>query len=440
MTVNTRDTQGSAANARARQQPTAAAGDHLMTREQLLIELTALRREYGVLQDMLAQAWVDAGAHGAGEAELRLIVESLPLPIMIYRRCDHRIMFASGKLEPLLGTSTATLVGAKYSAFCADPEGVVEADAQLAKRGVLHGHELRLRRQDGSLFWTAVSLKTLEYRGEDAVLCALVDISERIEMAERLERARQQAESASVAKSTFLAHMSHELRNPLNAIIGYAEMLVERAEELGDAEFTEDSERILKVAKMQLGIIGDSLDLAKIEAGHMSFQRVRFRVAELMREVVTAARPLVQRNANLFEVSIGRSLGNAVGDPTRIRQILLNLLGNAAKFTHEGRVSLTVRRESRPGGGDTLSFRVGDTGVGMAPEDVERLFSPFFQARDGRALAGGTGLGLAISQQLARSMGGDITVTSRVSEGSTFSLYLPYEAPETASEASSRAR
>ncbi|MCA9527403.1 MAG: hybrid sensor histidine kinase/response regulator, partial [Myxococcales bacterium] len=231
------------------------------------------------------------------------------------------------------------------------------------------------------------------------------------------------------------AHMSHELRNPLNAIIGYAEMLVERAEELGDDEFEEDSRRILKVARMQLSIIGDSLDLAKIEAGHMSFERTRFRVVELMREVVTAARPLVQRNANLFEVSLGRSLGEAIGDPVRIRQILLNLLGNAAKFTHEGRVTLTVRRTRDDGDAPTLSFRVQDTGIGMEPEEVERLFSPFFQARGG---AGGTGLGLAISQQLARSMGGDITVTSRVGAGSSFSLYLPVESPEQVDEDAGR--
>ncbi|MCB9749692.1 MAG: PAS domain S-box protein [Myxococcales bacterium] len=410
-------------------------GDREKTREQLLGELAALRREYGVLQDMLAQAWVDAGAHGAGEAELRHIVDSLPLPVTIYRRCDDRILFASGKLEPLLGATAAALVGAKYTSFCADSQAVREADELLARDGEVHGHELRLRRQDGSLFWAAVSLRPLEYRGEEAVLCALVDISERIEMAERLERARQEAESASVAKSTFLAHMSHELRNPLNAIIGYAEMLVERAEELGDDEFEEDSRRILKVARMQLSIIGDSLDLAKIEAGHMSFERTRFRVVELMREVVTAARPLVQRNANLFEVSLGRSLGEAIGDPVRIRQILLNLLGNAAKFTHEGRVTLTVRRTRDDGDAPTLSFRVQDTGIGMEPEEVERLFSPFFQARGG---AGGTGLGLAISQQLARSMGGDITVTSRVGAGSSFSLYLPVESPEQVDEDAGR--
>ncbi|MCA9691327.1 MAG: ATP-binding protein [Nannocystaceae bacterium] len=400
---------------------------HGRTIGELSRELNDLQYEYGVLQDMLVEAWIDAGRHGAGEAELRMIVESLPVPVLISRRADGRILFAGGKILPVLGIEASALVGRASSTLYAKRPSIDDALAELDAHGVVHGHELRMRRADGSLFWIAVSLRAVEFRGEEAVLCALVDITERIEMAERLERARQEAEAASVAKSTFLAHMSHELRNPLNAIIGYAEMLVERSDEIDDEEFSEDARRILSVARMQLSIINDSLDLARIEAGRMRLVCERFRVAELVREVVTAARPLVQRNANLFEVSITSGLADASGDPARIRQILLNLLGNAAKFTSEGSVTLATRR-CVVDGVATLEFQVRDTGIGMSEEDIAGLFKPFWQAQTpGRHDLTGSGLGMAISRQLARLMGGDIDVTSALEQGSTFTLRLPVD-------------
>ena len=240
------------------------------------------------------------------------------------------------------------------------------------------------------------------------------------------EAARQSAERANRTKSLFLANMSHELRTPLNAIIGYSEMLVEDAQDNPAArQFVSDLEKIHGAGKHLLGLINDVLDLSKIEAGKAEVFLETFDVSHLLDQVVHTIEPIVARTGNRFELSRGADAGQMTADLSKVRQCLFNLLSNALKFTHHGRVTLTVQRNVRPNG-DWLSFAVSDTGIGMTRQQVERLFEAFTQADPSMsAKYGGTGLGLAISRELCRIMGGDITVESEQGKGSTFTVHLP---------------
>jgi signal transduction histidine kinase/CheY-like chemotaxis protein len=239
------------------------------------------------------------------------------------------------------------------------------------------------------------------------------------------ERAKDSAERASLAKSEFLARMSHELRTPLNAVIGYSEMLLEDAEVEGREEQTADLQRINSAGKHLLSLVTDILDLSKIEAGKMEVLWEPFDLVELVEDVVATARPLIGANGNEFAVECPPDLGSITGDATKLRQSMLNLLSNAGKFTKEGRVTLEVAREGDPEHG-WISIAVTDTGVGISDAGLERLFKNFSQTDASVAgKYGGTGLGLAVSRKLCRMMGGDITVTSRLGEGSRFTIRIP---------------
>ncbi len=244
-------------------------------------------------------------------------------------------------------------------------------------------------------------------------------------------RRKEAAEAANRAKSTFLANMSHELRTPLTAIIGYSELIQEEAQEEGFAHWVKDLEKIRSAGKHLQFIIDDILDLSKIEAGRMELHREVFDLAALVSEVVSTGHSLAGNNNNLFKAEIGDGLGTMYADQLRIRQVLFNLLSNAAKFTSQGTITFSVSKGSayvneHEADADWVYFRVSDTGIGMTPEQLENLFQPFVQADPSATRKyGGTGLGLAISQRFCRMMGGEITVDSQPGVGSTFLVRLP---------------
>ncbi|NJM07459.1 response regulator [Candidatus Gracilibacteria bacterium] len=250
------------------------------------------------------------------------------------------------------------------------------------------------------------------------------------------EDARVQAEEATRAKSAFLANMSHELRTPLNAILGYSEMLQEEAQDLGHADFIPDLEKIRTAGKHLLALINDILDLSKIEAGRMDLFNEIFSLHTLVDEIVTTATPLVEKNNNQFHVQIEEQLAMLYADQTKLRQCLLNLLSNAAKFTENGQIDLNIDTTAI---GDQLHmrFEVRDNGIGMTPEQLHKLFKEFSQGDASTTRKyGGTGLGLALSRRFCQMMGGDITVSSTPGEGSTFTMYVPLLAePNTSSVA-----
>ncbi len=238
---------------------------------------------------------------------------------------------------------------------------------------------------------------------------------------DELQMARGGAESASRAKSVFLANMSHELRTPLTSIIGFAEMLAEDAAEDGKSHITTDTRQILSCARRLLVLVNDLLDISKIEVGRVTRIDEDVSVEHLMRDIVRSATPVVERNQNAFAVQIAPDVGWARFDAGKVRQVVENLLSNAAKFTSDGQVRLHVSRTPQQ-----LIVRVIDTGIGIGAEQLKTLFQPFAQADTTISQRfGGTGLGLAICRSLARHLGGDVTVQSAPGEGSTFTLTLP---------------
>ena len=247
------------------------------------------------------------------------------------------------------------------------------------------------------------------------------------ERTQELQETNLKLAEASQHKSTFLASMSHELRTPLNAILGYSEMLIEESEDQGQAGFVPDLQRIHQSGRHLLTLIGDILDLAKIEAGKMDLQVEEFELESMLQEVESTAQSLARKNDNVFVLQILTPPCRMRTDVAKVRQSVFNLLSNAFKFTTQGIVTLSVRRETRANG-VWLQFRVEDTGIGMTPEQMSVIFQPFSQANATTSLQyGGTGLGLAITQSFCWMMGGDIVVESELGKGSAFTIHLPAE-------------
>jgi adenylate cyclase len=251
------------------------------------------------------------------------------------------------------------------------------------------------------------------------------DITERKNYEETLKAARDQAEAMSRTKSSFLANMSHELRTPLNAIIGLTEMMATNTRRFGTEKAAEPLRRVLRAGKHLLDLINQILDLSKIEAGKLDLNLEKVKVPPLIDEVVGTARQLAEQNKNRLVVECLPDIAPIVTDPLRLRQILLNLLSNACKFTKNGEVALRVKAISTDDQ-EWLDFAVADTGIGMTSEQVDKLFEEFVQGDHTTSRKyGGTGLGLAITRKLCRMMGGDVLVSSEIGKGSTFVARLP---------------
>jgi signal transduction histidine kinase len=264
-------------------------------------------------------------------------------------------------------------------------------------------------------------LATIERRTSELNL----EIVERARTELQLIAVRDAAEAANRAKSSFLANMSHELRTPLNAVIGYAELLLEDAREEGRTEVADDLAKIQTAATHLASLITDVLDLSKIEVGKMQLELREVDVAELVRNVLTTAAPLAQQRSNVIEASPFDGLGTIICDSTRLTQVLLNLLGNAAKFTDHGRIRLDVARHLDQGAA-RVTFTVTDTGIGMSEAQLGHVFDEFTQADTSTTRRyGGTGLGLSISRRLCRLMGGDVDAESHPGKGSVFTVTLP---------------
>lgn len=240
-----------------------------------------------------------------------------------------------------------------------------------------------------------------------------------------LEIKRDEALDANRTKSIFLANMSHELRTPLNAIIGYSEMLEEEAEDFGYEDIIPDLRKIQNAGTHLLALINDILDISKIEAGKVELYLEEIDLKTLIDEIVVTIQPVINQKQNELIVDADEALGRVVADVTKLRQIIFNLLSNAAKFTEEGTIRLEAKREQHLSG-DWVNIKVIDTGIGMTQEQTNRIFSEFMQADSSTTRKyGGTGLGLPISRHFAQVMGGDITVNSEVNAGSEFDVRLP---------------
>ena len=337
---------------------------------------------------------------------------------------DYRVAACNPAFERLFLYTEEEARGRNLDELITDPATLGEA-TQYSRDAVdrpVKGIGRR-RRRDGSFVDVEIlGVPVIADESRVALMGMYHDISE-------LTEARREAEGANRAKSQFLANMSHELRTPLNAIIGYSEMLQEEAADLGQASFTADLKKIEGAGKHLLTLINDVLDLSKIEAGKMEFHGEALDVRDVVDGVCSTIRPLVERNKNRLEVRVPADAGMMHADRTRIRQVLLNLLSNASKFTESGTIAISVER-TRERGTSWVLFRVRDTGIGMTREQMGKLFQAFSQADAITASRyGGTGLGLAISRRFAQLMGGDISVDSEIGKGSTFTVRIPTEPP-----------
>jgi signal transduction histidine kinase len=245
-----------------------------------------------------------------------------------------------------------------------------------------------------------------------------------VRLFDEIQDKNRQLQLASENKSQFVSSMSHELRTPLNAIIGLTEMMVKNAARFGTEKAQEPLQRVNRAGTHLLSLINQVLDLSKIEAGKLELNPQTVQLAWLINDVISTAGQLAEQNKNRLVVEAQENLGALTVDPMRLRQILLNLLSNACKFTKAGEIKLAARKVSK--GGSFVEFAVSDTGIGMTAEQQAKLFEEFTQADVTTAQKfGGTGLGLAITRKLARMMGGDVTVTSEHGKGSVFTVRLP---------------
>jgi PAS domain S-box-containing protein len=352
------------------------------------------------------------------------------------------------------------LIGRRVNDLIADPVPEVDQPADplgsssaSVSRGSPYFDAVRGVRKDGSSFWLEVTLRPVALRDRQVVTCVFRDVSQKkaaeeqikgmneelesrvrlrtAELAEtntKLEVALRQAEAAGRAKDTFVANMSHELRQPLHIVIGFTEALREEAADSEREELVPDLNKILAAARHLLDLINDLLDLAKISSGRMELAVAPFDLNKLVRDVRTLVAPLAEKNQNVFLTDAPDDLGEMTADERRVRQILINLLSNAFKFTAQGKVTLRVRRVEETGR-DWVEFAVSDTGKGLTPDQVGRLFQRFYQADPTTTREhGGTGLGLAITQSFNDLLGGQpIRVTSVPGRGSEFVVRLPSE-------------
>ncbi|MEE8536004.1 MAG: response regulator [Kiloniellales bacterium] len=351
------------------------------------------------------------------------------------------LMLCNSKYRDLLSPGMQHLVkeGTRFEEIlrAAAERGLIDGaegqvDAWIAERLARHrnpGDTLVQKRSSG--LWLQINEHRTHEGGTVAVYSDVSELKAREEeladLVDQLGVARDTAIRASGAKSQFLANMSHELRTPLNAIIGYSELLLEEAEDLGQDDLVSDLKKIQGAGKHLLALINDVLDLSKIEAGKIELYIETFEVGQMIGEVATTIEPLAKKNGNKLAIDCPGDIGRMRSDLTKVRQMLLNLLSNACKFTEAGTVSLQARREDDSGDGFVI-LTVVDEGIGMTPEQVDKVFEAFTQADTSTTRNyGGTGLGLAITKEFCQMLGGEVTCASEPGKGSTFTIRLPIE-------------
>jgi len=372
----------------------------------------------------LAKAYFDYAFGGiiVTDGSLR-IVRANPAACSILGRPRHRLM--NSALPRLIGE---------------DGQARMRADshfALLAEQGIARV-ELALPLLEGEAEPRVIELASIDI-GEGRLLHVFDDVSAQRRLALAMEEARRASDEASRAKSSFLANMSHEIRTPLNGVIGLGELL--RLTGM-DAQQTDYVTKILQSSRALLAILNDVLDLAKVEAGGMEFEQLPFELAAVLDELAATAAPMAQKKGLELSFNVADGTPRCVaGDRLRLLQVMLNLIGNAIKFTERGSVTVSIAAAGVDAGAGAavaqhwLRFCVSDTGIGLSPEAQARIFSPFSQAEASTTRRfGGTGLGLSISRRLTEGMGGRIEVRSEPGQGSTFCVYLPLEpAPDFAS-------
>jgi PAS domain S-box-containing protein len=375
------------------------------------------------IEDM-TQAHAERDALARAAQQMRALLDTSPCAVAIVGP-GGRLLYTNRRHDELYGVP-ADQMPKNVRELYVDPS---ERDRLLEifhRDGRLIDAEIHNRRPDGGTFWSLLSWNRTEYDGQPCMISWIYDITPRKQAEAAVEEARRAAERANQTKSEFLANMSHELRTPLNAIIGYSEILVEDAQDSGDKASIGDLQKIQSAGKHLLGLINDRLDLSKIEAGRMDIYLEYVFLSRLIDEVKTLVQPMMDKNGNRLVIECPPDIGSLRTDLTKLKQSLINLLSNAAKFTKGGEVKLSLSRTVNGAGAPQVSFTVSDTGIGMTQEQLDRLFQAFTQADSSTTRNfGGTGLGLTITRHFCTMLGGDIEVTSEPGSGSRFTIRLP---------------
>jgi PAS domain S-box-containing protein len=397
--------------------------DNAIALDQLLTEREeAAQRLEGMVEERTAEL-------RRREAELRVTFDNMANAVVMFDR-DLKLAAWNRQFTELLELSEKFLVShPRFEDFIRllaerGEYGDVDVDAEVRRLTESVGRHYSFER-------TRPNGRVLEIRHnplpDGGMVIIYTDVTDRKRYEEALTVARDQAEAMSRTKSSFLANMSHELRTPLNAIIGLTDMLVGNAARFGTEKALEPLRRVHRAGTHLLGLINQVLDLSKIEAGKLELNLESVKIPPLVDDVVGTTRPLAEQNKNRLSIEYPDDIPSIETDPMRLRQVLLNLLSNACKFTKNGDVSLRVTSTGHDGR-RFAEFAVIDTGIGMTADQMARLFEEFSQADATTARQyGGTGLGLAITRRLCQMMGGDVTVASEPGKGSKFTVRLPLE-------------
>ena len=332
------------------------------------------------------------------------------------------------QMEALTGCTRDELIGAPFKDCFTDPARAVAGIKRVLVEKSVTDYELTARTRDGKQTVVSYNATTFYDRNRklQGVFAAARDVTERKRVELELQQAKAIAESASRTKSDFLASMSHEIRTPMNAIMGIADLLAK-------TDLTPEQDRYVQIFRRSgdnlLNLLNDILDLSKVEASQLDLERTGFSLSDHLEKVIEMVSHRAEEKGLAVTCTIGPDVSNdLVGDPTRLRQVLLNLLGNAIKFTHAGAVALTVERRQDVSVPTALRFTVTDTGIGIPHEKLSSIFERFTQADSSTTRRfGGSGLGLTISKRLVELMGGEIWVESEVGQGSTFAFTVPFE-------------
>lgn len=368
----------------------------------------------------------DISARKQTEEAYYTLVEQTQQGLAITR--NGRLLFVNPALAKITGISMESLIGTSVH----DYTDLLQTE-ELQKIALLKANrssiELSYMDQNNRLRWLEINASPIQFQNRPAMQIVLMDVTERKAAEEAMREARDAAEQASRAKSTFLSNMSHELRTPLSTIIGYSEMLHDQANASGAVTQAKRLGHIESAGYQLLAILNDILEITEIEAGNLILKNDVIDLQSFVDDLVLSVRPVVTQDGNQFQVERNPDLGRMVGDEAKIHQILARLLNNAGKFTHQGVVKLRVVRQTAVSAAnpqDQIIFQVSDTGIGMEFEAIAELFKPFAQADPSLTRQyGGTGLGLAIVYRLCQMMNGTITVESQPGDGSTFTVTLP---------------
>lgn len=372
----------------------------------------------------------------AEKQRLSYLLAASPAIIYSFEAKNYLPTFISENVKDILGYEPSEyLKDPRFMPSHIHPDDIRRIDKEWSHlfREGHHVIEYRFRRKDGTYFWVNDELRMIHDKDGEPIeiVGAMNNISARKKVEEELAVAKDLAEQANQAKSAFLANMSHELRTPMNAILGYSEMLMEEAEDLNQNGFIPDLKKIHQSGSHLLALINGVLDLSKIESGKMEAFAEEINLDMLIDEASATSHPLLEKNNNSLAIVRGKGLGMAYQDMTKLRQILFNLLSNAAKFTHEGTITLNVNNV-KEADENWLTIEVSDTGIGIAEDKIEHVFEEFAQADDSTTRDyGGTGLGLAISRRFCKLLGGDLSIHSKLGEGSKFTVRIPAILPGT---------